>query len=732
MALSRHTLIEGERPMTQHPAYGATAVRPDIPSLPQSQSPEARETRRFQLSLARTEYNYMQSYLEGVPLSADLPQAEKFNPAYEAQVLQVFLVLSANFQRAVLRLLERELSADLPEAALQRVQQCYEQLKKDLGGWHPGRDIKDLLAFFEALAALPAALKDLMRLPGDLLKMASGLDAVFKDFEANGPTAFLKSTLYDMLNTSEGRDYLLPRSLQDYRDLMQDLPQPLMLEIARQDWMPATPAEPCEQDWFFGWLQTAGFNTTLLRAVVSQPAPGSQQMALAELLRKMPVSDALLRAELGPGAPSLAEAAARGRLFVVDYALLEGAWADKLNGRQRYLAAPIALFYWNPQPPAGYPPCAEGVLQPLAIQLAQQHEAESAPIFSPRDSAGANDAGGYKWQLAKHFVNVAAAIQHESIAHLGNCHLVIEPIVVAAHRQLAVQHPLLKLLEPHFRFTININDSAIHSLIVPGGVVACNVGPAIECTLDMLAKARSEWRWDENHPERLFALRGVERLQPFAFREDTLLLWRAIHEFVGRYLRLYYRSDADVRADEELQGFVAELVDPRYAGFQGLGGLVPSGDPKRPWRLESLDYLIEMVAQMIYIAGPQHASVNYAQYPLMSYAPSVTGSLYQPAPTRSTRLESEQDCLPWYPPLDLALYGLSFEYLLSGVQYDRLGQYEHNPRDPYFADPRVAPLVADFQSALSLAEIEIRKRNQGRPMPYPFQLPSQIPNSISI
>jgi arachidonate 15-lipoxygenase len=135
---------------------------------------------------------------------------------------------------------------------------------------------------------------------------------------------------------------------------------------------------------------------------------------------------------------------------------------------------------------------------------------------------------------------------------------------------------------------------------------------------------------------------------------------------------------------------------------------------------------------MIYTAGPLHASVNYAQYPLMSYVPSVGGSLYRPSPTRSTKLDTVQDCLPWYPPLDIALYGATFEFLLSAVQYDRFGHYEHNPRDPYFTDPRVPPLVADLQSELSRIETEIRARNRTRPMPYPFQLPSQIPNSISI
>ena len=88
--------------------------------------------------------------------------------------------------------------------------------------------------------------------------------------------------------------------------------------------------------------------------------------------------------------------------------------------------------------------------------------------------------------------------------------------------------------------------------------------------------------------------------------------------------------------------------------------------------------------------------------------------------------------MAWYPPLDVALYTFSFEYLLSSVQYDTFGHYEHNPRDPYFGDARVQPLVADFQGELAAIEKEIRQRNRTRPMPYPFQLPSMIPNSISI
>lgn len=699
------------------------------PSLPQHDTAQQRQARQFQLSLARTEYNYMRSYLEAVPMSADLPAKEKFSLDFEAQVVKVFVPLGENFKAAVMLLLERELASDLPTQALEDVRAAYDKLAKEFSIFHPERDAKDVEGFLKALSEVPAALENLVNLPKDLEKMLSGLDAVFKDMLANGPTAFLKSTLYDMLSQTHGRDYLQAKTIADYEAQFIKVPRPLMLDIAPQPWMRGD-LKPCEQDWFFGHLQVAGFNTTQLRGVVAQAVAGSKAVVLSDLQRKMPVTDALLQGVLGDKAVTLAQAIDAHRLYVVDFAQLEGMHADPLMGQLRYLAAPIALFYWNPSPGPGYPP--GGALQPVAIQLAQKHDAETAPVFTPNDSAGGNDKTLLKWRVAKYFVNVVSAIQHESVAHLGDCHLMVEAMVVAANRQLAQGHPLLKLLEPHFRFTININDDAIHSLIVPGGVVATNVGPAIEDTLKLVGDAHRAWRWDDNNPERVFALRGVDKLPAFAFRDDTLLLWPAIKRFVGDYLRLYYGNDQDVRDDDELQGFIHELTAPQFCGLKGLGGLTATGDDARPWRLESLDYLIEMVSLILYTAGPQHASVNYAQFPLMSYMPSVAGTIYAPAPGRSTTVSSEQDLLKWFPPLDVALYTFLFEFLLSGVQFDTFGHYEHNPRDPYFTDPRVGPLVANLQAELSLAETEIRKRNATRPMPYPFQLPSMIPNSISI
>ncbi|WP_250658687.1 hypothetical protein [Alkalimarinus coralli] len=78
-----------------------------IPTLPQHTNPEEKAQREYQLSLARTAYNYMFSYLEPVPLSADLPKGEGFSLDYEAQVLRTFTPMAENFKNVIGKLLEK-------------------------------------------------------------------------------------------------------------------------------------------------------------------------------------------------------------------------------------------------------------------------------------------------------------------------------------------------------------------------------------------------------------------------------------------------------------------------------------------------------------------------------------------------------------------------------------------------------------------------------------------------
>ncbi|NQY37881.1 MAG: arachidonate 15-lipoxygenase [Alteromonadaceae bacterium] len=712
-----------------------------LPSLPQKDTEKEQNQRAFDISLAQTKYNYMFSYLEPLPISADVPHDEKFTPAYDIKAFEVLLPMLENFKDVIFALIDKEIASDLPFEATKSVENIKEAFNKIKNEKNIFKKIADYFKLFKLLFKLPeeleSAVKNITYLPSDLFRIINGLEKVFKQFEEEGFTAFLKNTLYDTLDTQKGRDYLQAKTLNDYLKLFDSLPKPLTLKVKPQSWMDLKDQqEPWQQDWYFAYLQIAGFNTTNLKGVQLDKNTSHKVIVFDELLDKMPITDEIFQKVTGIDDASLIDAAKNGLLYACDYSMFDSIPGGELHQLKRYPTAPIALFYWNTEPSTGYP--STGALQPIAIQLGQKHDLKSTPIFTPNDCTENNDKNGLKWQLAKLIVQSTCAIQHETVAHLEACHLTIEPMIVASHRQLSEHHPLMVLLKPHFQFTIQVNDSAIHSLIVPGGVVASVLSTSNKGSDQLIVDAYKDWKFDEQFPDRLFKQRGVseDTLISFPFREDTLEIWHSIKHFVKNYLSLYYgdttqERDNNIQDDTELQKWINEMVSKKYASVKGMSELVKTDDKKMPYKIDSFDYLVEVVSLIIYTASAQHASVNYAQYPLMSYVPSVTGTIYH-TPPNSCETLTEKEVLKWLPPLDVSLYQVSFLYLLSNVQYDTLGHYSDNPRKPYFKDHDVDNLVIDFKIRLNEIEKKIHHRNKTRPFPYLMQLPSMIPNSISI
>ncbi len=733
----RSTLATG-RPGTAQPKFVSPVPADRIPTIPHDPSNTLQRTndRAFQLALARTSYNYMKSYLYPLPLSAGVPSGETFTLDYEVKVAEVFIPLAANFVQVVGDLLRAHLQSHLPPDPIPELvatEQALAELKEQIDGlskFNVVGDVNAMVKVIDAVATLPKALgavaSEVGKVPKDVEQMVTGLAEVFRDFTENGVTAFLKNTLYDMLSEEHGRDYLRATSFDDYAGtLFKKIETPAVYRLTAEDWMALAPGErPGQTDWYFGWLQIAGFNTTQLKGIFAGDPP-ALGLHLSSILAKAPFTDEMLRTATGNPEITLAQAVAQGRLFGLDFTNLHPEDGSHLHGERRYVTAPIALFYWNDKPPKGYP-TGRPSMQPIAIQIGQKHDPEDFPIYTPAD--------GVKWQIARWYVNNSLALQHETVAHLGECHLMLEPFLLAAHRQLSAQHPILVLLTPHFRFTIQINDSALHSLVIPGGVVASVLSTSIEGSQRMLLENAASWRFEQKLPTHLFGLRGVDasRLPEFPFRDDALAVWNVIRRFVRSYLGVYYANDAVVVGDTEVQGWVNELIDERYGGLKGFDRLVP--DPAHPGKMlvDSIEHLVDIVSLVMYTAGPQHASVNYPQWPMMSYLPSVSGTAYAPPPKASDPAPVKPEDYLLAPPLDVALYQASFGYLLSGVQYDRFGTYENNPRRPYLIDQRVQGFYADFQDDLNVVEHAIRVRNADRPSPFFPLLPSRIPNSISI
>ena len=439
-------------------------------------------------------------------------------------------------------------------------------------------------------------------------------------------------------------------------------------------------------DDVFAEMRVAGPNPVMLRR-------------LDRLDDRFPVTDADLHRSLPDD--SLEAAAQEGRLYLCDYASLEQLEQSDFP-IQKFVYAPLALFVVAK---------TTRRLTAVAIQCRQEPGPDN-PVFTPDD--------GYNWLIAKTIVGMADGNVHEPVTHLARTHLFVEPFVMATQRQLSSRHPVGILLRPHFEGTLHINDMAQRYLIAPKGGVHRLCAGSIESIRKLAVQGVQEYAFNDVMLPDTFKQRGVddaELLPHYPFRDDALLYWDAIGQWVDDYLSIYYSSDTDVQADVELQNWFRELIAHDGARVVGFG---------EAGQLTTLAYLKQALRLIIYTSSVQHAAVNFPQYDLMSYAPAMPLACYAEAPT-SKQGATERDFLNILPPLELANLQASLGYGLGVLHYTRLGDYGVGD----FHDLRVVPRARQFRQRIDQIGSIIEQRNRQR-RPYDFLLPGGIPQSINI
>lgn len=482
-------------------------------------------------------------------------------------------------------------------------------------------------------------------------------------------------------------------SLEDYRSYFKpynDLFQLIYLPCISHDF---------HQDYTFAAHRVAGPNPLMIEKVKVLPS-------------KFPVTDDQYKAVMGDQ-DSLETAIAEGRLYLADYAVLEGIETSDFPKDQKYLWAPLALF----AVPAGM-----RSLTPVAIQCSQH----GGPIFTP-PPPGTPQSKQWSWLMAKTIVQIADGNYHELISHLGRTHLLVEAFILATYQQLAPSHPLNILLTPHFEGTLFINELAVRGLVNEGGTVDQVLSGTLTASLGLSKKGVQGYpfSFNESMIPKTFERRGVDNpneLPDYPYRDDALLIWEAIHRWVSDYLQIYYHSDQDVSADIELQQWLAELLDPSKGGLSGIGESSPNQDSPA---IRTLDYLTDAVTLLIFTCSAQHAAVNFPQTTLMTYGPNMPLAGYRPEPGPDATL---QDYLDLLPSLEQAEAQMNMTYPLGSLYYTRLGQYA----DGYFKDARVKTPLREFQQRLRDIEVKIDDRNAVRPTKYDHLHPAKIPQSINI
>ncbi|MBM7113481.1 lipoxygenase family protein [Archangium primigenium] len=617
-----------------------------------------------------SEYQYNYTYVAPLAMAQGVPANQRPTLEWWGQVITQVLHIASNRLHWVQEQEQRKHGGAAPALSLH----------VDLS--HVGVGALDL----GHLQALPAPSTLAGKLFGELHEFGEAAELAGKaallarkafNQELGSVFDVLKLVLEAITTKPTGR----PGSMQDYFNLFTTLPLPAA-------------ASSYEEDTTFAWMRVAGFNPLVLRRAHT-------------LEDTLGLQDAALGAVLGEG-DTVQRALDEGRLYLADYKAL----ARVVNGNApvspKYCFAPRALFGL---------PAGSGLrqLRPLGIRCGQ--DASTYALFTPAD--------GEAWLQAKTTVNVADVNYHEMISHLGHTHLLVEPFVVATHRNLPDDHPVSLLLRPHFEGTLYINNAAQAKLIAPGGDVDMLMAGTIQASRTVSVESLLDTQdFDFNQGMLPNALKQRDVNDPdldYPYREDARLVWGAIENWVRAYVGLYYTSDTAVAQDTALQAWSAEVVAQEGGRVKGFGEDGVAG------KLTTVDYLIQALTMLIFTGSAQHAAVNFAQAGVMTFVPLAPAAAYRAAPPNRADAALNPG-LDQYPPLDMAAEQLSFLSLLGGVHHTKLGDYPFL----WFKNLHVHGHLKNFQADLERIGATIQERNTTRRFPYPYFIPSAIPQSINI
>lgn len=445
---------------------------------------------------------------------------------------------------------------------------------------------------------------------------------------------------------------------------------------------------------------------------------------------------------------SVQQALDENKLFMLDYHDAYLPFIDRINaldGRNSY--ATRTLFFLTPL----------GTLKPIAIELSLPPtgpSSRSKRVVTPALDATSN----WLWQIAKsHVVSNDAGI-HQLVNHWLRTHACMEPFILAAHRQLSAMHPIYKLLDPHMRYTLEINALARQSLISIGGVIESCFTPGRYVMEISAAAYKNFWRFDlEGLPADLIR-RGVavpDPTQPhglklliedYPYATDGLLIWSAIQNWVQTYVDHYYPDSSVVCNDRELQAWYAESVNVGHADLR-----------HESWwpTLATPEDLTSTLTTIIWLASAQHAALNFGQYPYGGYIPNRPTLMRRLVPDENDPeyahflVDPQRYFLKSLPSLLQSTGLMAVIDTLSTHSPDEEYLGERQQPSTWTGDADIIEAFYGFSAEVGQIEKEIEARNNNPSLrnrcgagvlPYELLVPSSepgvtcrgVPNSVSI
>ncbi|CAN0890874.1 Linoleate 13S-lipoxygenase 2-1, chloroplastic [Linum grandiflorum] len=409
---------------------------------------------------------------------------------------------------------------------------------------------------------------------------------------------------------------------------------------------------------------------------------------------------------------TLDEAMKQKKLFILDYHDLLLPFVGLVRQQKgTMLYGSRALFFLTPV----------GTLKPVAIELTRppiDGKPQWKRVFTPGTVSSTDE---WLWKLAKTHLLAHDVGYHQLISHWLRTHCCTEPYIIAANRQLSALHPIYRLLQPHFRYTMDINALARKILINAGGFIESCFSPLKHSIQFSSAVYDQKWRFDYEALPKDLIRRGMAvedpsaphglklTIEDYPYANDGLMFWEALKQWVTDYVNRYYSDSTLVASDTELQSWWTEI---RTVGHQ---------DKKdEPWwpQLKTCEDLVEILTTIMWVASGHHAAVNFGQYSYYGYIPNRPPIARKKMPNEDeTELEwkkfaekPEAVLMETYPSQLQTAQVMAVMDILSAHSLDE--EYVGKAMEPSWKDdPLIKAAFEKFSGRLMELEGEISKRN---------------------
>ncbi|KAK3356652.1 lipoxygenase [Lasiosphaeria hispida] len=316
-------------------------------------------------------------------------------------------------------------------------------------------------------------------------------------------------------------------------------------------------------------------------------------------------------------------------LFVQDARYLRAAMGAAEN-ETLFNKEPLSEDNWSCAAVVLYQLHPSGRLHPIAIVIDYKGTMEkSVTIFNKRKSPSDPTTGeetDYAWRFAKTCAQVTDWVRHEVIVHLTLSHFVEEALIVATHRTFAMDHPIFKLLQPHWFKTLSLN-AAARATLVPQ-VIKDLVGVKPEYLFQYMRSEFDDYDYVGSYVPNDLKRRGFpntvegladQRYRDYAYAKDVLPMWYCIRRYVKTMLSTRYTTDKAVQDDEDI--------------FRWCQEVQTAGHIKSFPTITTLEQLYDALTMSIHIAAPFHSAVNYLQNFYHAFVIAKPPSLCTPLPT---------------------------------------------------------------------------------------------------